>query len=62
MATEGDMMNEAPNVIFHDSKFFVLIVESSFINLCDYFNKDNPSLPDVVPIFMNSRANEEQPL
>jgi hypothetical protein len=59
---EGVMMKEEPNVVFHNSKFFVSIVESSFINLCDYFNKDNPSLLDVVPIFMNSQPNEEQPL
>jgi hypothetical protein len=62
IATKGVVMKEEPNVVFHDSKFFVLIMESSFINLCDYFNKDDPSLPVVVPIFMNSRANEKQPL
>jgi hypothetical protein len=38
-------------------------VESSFINLCDFSNEDNPSLLDVVvPIFMNSRADKKQPL
>ncbi len=63
IVVEGVLMKEEPNAIFDNSKFFVPIVESSFINLCDFSNEDNPSLLDVVvPIFMNSRADKKQPL
>ncbi len=54
-------MKEEPNVIFHNSKFYVLTTESSFINLCDSFDKDNPTLPNVVVLFfVNLQVNKEQ--
>ncbi len=57
------VMKEKPNVIFHDSKFFVPIVESLFIDLCDSSNEDDLSPLDVVvPISMNSWADEKQAL
>ncbi len=47
-------------MVFHDSKFFVSIVESSFINICDSFEEDGPSPPVVVVlVFVNSQVNEE---
>ncbi len=49
------VMKEQPTVIFHDSKFFVPIADSLFIDLCDSSNKDDLSPLDVVvPISMNS--------
>lgn len=60
IATEGILMKEKPTMVFHDSKFFILIVESLFIDFCDSFNKDNPSFLHVlVPIFVNSRIDKE---
>jgi hypothetical protein len=41
-------------MVSHDSKFFVPIVKSSCIKLCVFFNEDDPSFHDVVPISMNS--------
>jgi hypothetical protein len=39
------------------------MVESSFINLCDSFNEDGPSHPDVVvPFCVNSQLVKKQPL
>jgi hypothetical protein len=38
IVAKGVMMKEKPNAISHDSKFSIPIVESSFINLCDYSN------------------------
>ncbi len=53
------MMKEKPNPISHNSKFFVLVAKFSFINLCDYSNKDIPSLPNmVVPLCVNSQPTE----
>jgi hypothetical protein len=55
IATKGIAMKEKPIMIFHDSKFFVPIAESSFNNLCDSFYEDVLSPPYViVPISMNS--------
>jgi hypothetical protein len=52
---EGIVMKEEPNPISHDLKFFVLLVESLFIDLCDFSNEDGPSLLDVVvPLCVNS--------
>jgi len=42
--------------------FFVPIMESSFIDLCDSFDKDDPSLFNVVFIFVNWWTKEKQPL
>ncbi len=54
-------MKEKPTVIFHDSKFFVPIADSLFIDLCDSSNKDDLSPLDVVvPISMNSWIDEKQ--
>jgi hypothetical protein len=39
----GIMMEEKPIVISHNLKFSILIVESSFIDLCDSFDKPFPS-------------------
>ncbi len=48
-------MKEEPNLVSHDSKFPVLMAKSSFINLYDFFEEDNPSLLDVVvPLCVNS--------
>ncbi len=55
------MIKEEPIMFFHNSKFFVLIIESSFIDLCNSFDENDPSLLDVVVLdFMNSRTNKEQ--
>jgi hypothetical protein len=38
----------------HDLKFFIPIIKSLFIDLCDSFDKNGPSFFDVVvPIFVN---------
>ncbi len=51
---QGVMMKEKPNAIPHKSKFYVLIAESSIIDLCDSFDEDKHSFLDVVVlIFMN---------
>lgn len=56
IVAEGIMMKEKPNLVSHDSKFFVLVVKFSFIDLCDSSNKDSPSLLNVVaPFCMNSQ-------
>ncbi len=56
----GVLMKEKPITIFHDSKFFVLIVESWFINLCDFFDEDSPSPLDVVVhVFANLQADKK---
>jgi len=60
---KGIVMKERPTMIFHDSKFFVPITESSFIDLCDSFDENGPSPPDVVvPISMNSQVDKRQAL
>jgi hypothetical protein len=39
------------------------MVESSFINLCDFSNKDDPSIFDVVvPVYVNFQLAKKQPL
>jgi hypothetical protein len=59
----GIMMKEEPNLISHDSKFYILMAKSSFIDLCDSFHKEGSSFPNVVvPIFVNSQHIEEQHL
>jgi hypothetical protein len=46
-------MKEKPILISHDSKFYVPMAKSSFIDLCDSFDEDGPSLLDVViPIYV----------
>ncbi len=60
IATEGVLMKEEPTVVFNDFKFFVLITKSLFIDLCDFFNKEDLSLPDVVVhVSMNLWADEK---
>jgi hypothetical protein len=60
IVAEGVMMKEKPNAIFHDLIFFVLITESSFINLYDSSDKDDPTFPNViVPNSMNFKAPKE---
>lgn len=62
IATKGVVMKEEPNPISHDSKFFVLLVESSFINLCDFSKEEDPSLLDVVvPEYVKFWPVKEQP-
>jgi hypothetical protein len=57
---KGVVMKEEPNLVSHDSKFFVWMVESSFVDLCASFNEDDPSLLDVVVLlYMNYRHIEE---
>jgi hypothetical protein len=47
-------MKEKPDAISHDLEFFVLFMESLFINLCDFLNEYNLSLLDVVVlVFVN---------
>jgi hypothetical protein len=63
IVVQGIVMKEEPNGVYPNSKFFVPIMESSFIDLCDSSNEDNLSLPDVViPIFVNSQVVKKQPL
>jgi hypothetical protein len=63
IVVKGVLTKEEPIAISHNLKFFVPIVESSFINLCDYSDEDSPSLLDVVVfIFVNLRADKKQPL
>jgi hypothetical protein len=46
-------MKEEPNAVSHDLKFYVLITKSSFIDLCDYFDKDEDGpLLDVVILIL----------
>ncbi len=59
IATKGVLMKEEPIVVYHSSKFFVLIAKSLLINLCDYSDEHNPSLPNVVFVFVNSQADEK---
>ncbi len=49
--TEGVMMKEKSNLVSHNLKFFIPMAESTFINLCDSFEEDGPSLPNVVVPF-----------
>jgi len=41
IVAQGVMMKEKPNANPHESKFYVLIAESSFIDLCDFLMKTN---------------------
>jgi hypothetical protein len=60
IAANGVVMKEEPTTISHNLKFFILIVESSFIDLYDSFDEDGPSLFDVVvPISVNSQPIEK---
>ncbi len=45
---EGILMKETPNEVFHNFKFYLMITKSLFIDLCDFFDEDGPSLPNVV--------------
>jgi hypothetical protein len=55
------MMKEELIVVFTTQSFFVPIIESSFIDLCKFFDENDPYFLDVVVLdFMNSRTNEEQ--
>jgi hypothetical protein len=57
IVAKGVMMKEKPNAISHDFNFFVLIMESLFINLYDSSDKDDPTLPNViVPNFVNLKV------
>jgi hypothetical protein len=63
IVVKGIMMKEEPNPVSHDSKVFVSMTESSFIDLCDSSNEDSPSLPNVVILFcVNFQPAKEQPL
>jgi len=57
----GDiLMKEKPSMISHDLKFSIPIVESSFINLCDFSDENNLSPLNVVVLaFMNLQVDEE---
>ncbi len=48
IAMKGVLMKEEPIVVSHSSKFSVLITKSSFINLCDSFDENDCSLPNVI--------------
>jgi hypothetical protein len=57
IVVEGVMMKEKPNAVSHDSKFFASITKSSFINLYDSFDKNEPTFPNVVvPDFVDLGA------
>jgi hypothetical protein len=63
IATEGNLMKEEPTKVSHDSKFFVPITKSSFIDLFYFSNEDDLSFLNVVVfVFMNLQVNEKQPL
>jgi hypothetical protein len=52
--TQGVITKQKPNAISHELKFSILFMESLFINLCDFSNKNNLSLFDVVVlVFVN---------
>jgi hypothetical protein len=51
IVVQGIMMKEEPNAIFHNSKFSIPIAKSLFINLCNSFDEDDPSLPNVLSLF-----------
>ncbi len=54
IVAENILMNEKPTTVSRDSKFSIMIIKSLFIDLCDSFDKNEPSLFDVViPIFVN---------
>jgi hypothetical protein len=38
IVVRGILMKEKPTAVSHDSKFYVSIMKSSFINLCDFFD------------------------
>ncbi len=59
IVVKGVVMKEEPNLVSHNSKFFVSMVESSFVDLCAFSNEDDPSLLDVVVLYVNSRHIEE---
>jgi hypothetical protein len=55
IVAENIVMKEEPNLVSHNLKFFISMAESLFIDLCDFFNEDNPSFLDVVVhVYMNS--------
>ncbi len=59
IVTKNVLMKEKPIAASHDSKFFVPIVKSLFINLCDSFDEDNLSPPDVIVLVsVNSKIDE----
>jgi hypothetical protein len=63
IAMKGVVMMEKPNLVSHNSKFSILMAKSSFLDLCDSFNGNDPSLPNVVVhVYMNSQPAKEQPL
>jgi hypothetical protein len=60
IVAKGVVMKEESNPVSHNSKFFILMVKSSFINLCDSDDDNDPFLLDlVVPLFMNSQLAKE---
>jgi hypothetical protein len=60
IVAEGVLMKEEPTMVTHDSKFSVSIAKTLVIDLCDSFDKDDLSPPNVVvPMSMISRINEE---
>jgi hypothetical protein len=55
ITVKGILTKEKPIAISHNSKFYVSVAKSSFINLCDSSDEDGRSFPNVVvPVFMNS--------
>jgi hypothetical protein len=54
-------MKEKPIANFHNSKSFVLITKSLFINLCDFSDENSPSPYNlVVHVSANSQANKNR--
>jgi hypothetical protein len=63
IVAKGVVMKEKPNLVSHNLKFSVSMVELSFIDLCDYSNENEPSFPNVVVLIcMIIWVVEEQPL
>jgi len=61
-AVENILIKEEPIAISHNWKFYIFIAKSSFIDLCDSFDKDGPSPLEVGHVSVNSQTNKEQPL
>jgi hypothetical protein len=57
---EAVVMKEEPNLVSHNLKYFVPMVKSLFIDLCDSSDKDGPFCLDVVVLLcVNSWLAEE---
>ncbi len=60
IVAENVIIKEKPTAISHNLKFFVSILKSLVINICDFFDENNPSLPYVVLVSINLRAKKNK--